>query len=144
MFDDGLDHAQRIDDVRFENSGWRVLDDGLEHRGTGYFIARDVLAMRRRGDLWEWPLQLSEKSWCALRPFREAFLNALDAFGIERDAFLAYSFAVGFGTRAQNGSTGPDFVTLGALVQPRAFAGQPMPVGTASTRGVRTRISAGA
>ncbi len=43
---------------------------------------------------------LSEKSWCGVRSFREAFSAALDAFGIAPDRKLTLSFALGFGTRS--------------------------------------------
>ena len=121
MIDEALD---RTESALFENADWRLLDDGIEHRGTGYFIERDVLGMRRRDGLWEWPLQLAEKRWCAPRPFREAFLAALDAFGVARDAALSRSFAVGFGTQA--GPGGPaaraGFIALGDLVGRKAPA----------------------
>src|SRR5689334_17286399 len=61
----------------FENRDWRLHVDGLEHRETGYFIDRDTLNARRPDGHWEWPLHLSEKSWCGVRSFREAFTAAL-------------------------------------------------------------------
>lgn len=121
MIDLYPDDACAPEAALFANADWRVLADGLEHIGTGYFVARDSIAMRRRGGLWEWPLHLSEKSWCGLRSFREAFLAALDAFGIARDAWLTQSFAVGFGLNSGQGSLVPtgDFVPLAELVRPR-------------------------
>lgn len=105
----------------FGNAEWTVLPEGLEHRTSGYFIARDVLGMRR-GDLWEWPLHLAEKSWCRPLLFREAFLAALETFGISRDAGLAPSFAMGFGVTAGQGlgKTTDGFVTLGEVIRPKA------------------------
>lgn len=105
----------------FENAEWSVSPEGLEHRASGYFIARDLLAMRR-GDLWEWPLHLSEKSWCRALPFREAFLAALSAFEIARDAGLSASFATGFGLKAGQGpaKAADDFVALGDVLRPKA------------------------
>lgn len=110
----------------FENADWRVLGEGLEHRGTGYFITRETIGMRR-GDLWEWPLHLAEKNWCTPRSFRQAFLAALEAFGEISDASLARSFAVGFGLvqspgtkhAAQAGGT-EEFLALGDVVRPRS------------------------
>ncbi|SFG49739.1 hypothetical protein [Methylobacterium gossipiicola] len=114
------------DDIRatvvplFQNAEWTVLPDGLEHRASGYFIDRDVIGMRR-GDLWEWPLQLAEKSWCRPLPLREAFVAALNAFAIPRDANLAASFATGFGLKAGPGSVkaADDFVILGDVLRPK-------------------------
>ena len=103
----------------FANAEWAVLEDGLEHRATGYFIAGAVLAARRRDGLWEWPLHLSEKSWCNPRLFREAFLAALDRFGLERDDRLTRSFAVGFGMKAVPGAPRDGFIPLGELVRPK-------------------------
>lgn len=107
--------------VLFENAEWRLSGNGLEHRGTGYFIARDLIGMRR-GDLWEWPMHLAEKSWCSARSFRQAFLTALEAYGLSGDASLTRSFAVGFGLVAAPASRSTetdDFVALGDLVRPR-------------------------
>ncbi len=87
----------------FRNAEWSVQEDGLEHRGTGYFIARGAVAARRAERLWDWPLQMAEKGWCRPSLFREAFLAALDRFGIERDTDLTRSFALGFGIRAVEG-----------------------------------------
>jgi hypothetical protein len=100
--------------VLFENADWRVAADGLEHRGTGYFIARETIA-QRRGDLWEWPMHLAEKSWCTPRSFREAFLAAVTAFGIETDSGLSQSFAMAFGLVAGTGTRRGEagFVALG-------------------------------
>jgi hypothetical protein len=105
----------------FENRDWRLHVDGLEHRETGYFIDRDTLNARRPDGHWEWPLHLSEKSWCGVRSFREAFTAALDTFGIAPDRKLTLSFALGFGTRV--GGAAPDaFVPLADLVRFRAPA----------------------
>ncbi len=104
----------------FTNDAWSVLGDGLEHRATGYFIARSALAARRGDGLWEWPLHLAEKSWCQARPLREAFGIALDHFGIERDDQLSRSFAVGFGIRTEAGGPADrGFVALGEVVRPK-------------------------
>ncbi|NEU12211.1 hypothetical protein G3T14_08700 [Methylobacterium sp. BTF04] len=120
MIDLDPDDACAPEAALFANADWRVLADGLEHTGTGYFVARETIAMRRQGALWEWPLHLSEKTWCSLRPFREAFLAALDAFGIVRDPALAQSFAIGFGLNAGQGAAraSDEFVALADMVRP--------------------------
>ncbi|MDR7036737.1 MULTISPECIES: hypothetical protein [Methylobacterium] len=104
--------------VLFRNDDWTLSDEGLEHR-TGYFIERDALAQRREENLWAWPLHMAEKRWCTPSLFREAFLVALDRFGIGRDAQLAPSFAVGIGIRAGQGAVGEGFVALAEIVRPR-------------------------
>lgn len=103
----------------FGNDDWSVCADGIEHRATGYFIARDVLPARRAEGLWDWPLQMAEKRWCRPSLFREAFLAALDRFGIARDAALSRTFALGFGIRAVESPVGETFVALADVLQPR-------------------------
>lgn len=103
----------------FRNAEWSVQEDGLEHRGTGYFIARASVAARRAEHLWDWPLQMAEKAWCRPSLFREAFLAALDRFNIERDADLTRSFALGFGIRAGEERGAEGFVTLADILRPR-------------------------
>jgi hypothetical protein len=110
----------------FGNDDWSVQADGLEHRATGYFIAREALAARRAEGLWDWPLQMAEKRWCRPSLFREAFLVALDFFGIGRDADLIRSFALGYGIRAVVAPASEAFVTLADVLQPREVA-RPMP-----------------
>lgn len=143
--------ALDADEVLFANEEWRVLTDGLEHRQTGYFIDRAAIA-RRRGDvLWEWPFHLAEKRWCAPCALHEAFVAALDLFGIAVDTGLASSFALAFGLRpATGGAARQDgFVALGDVLKPhRSAARKRMPVGDvrATSRretGDRQRISAG-
>lgn len=80
-------------------SGWRLHPEGLEHGSTGYFIERGALSARRADGHWEWPLHMAEKAWCAPRAFREAFLAALSAFGVEADEHLSESFALARGER---------------------------------------------
>ncbi|MGH1589211.1 hypothetical protein ACRBEV_13685 [Methylobacterium phyllosphaerae] len=106
----------------FGNDDWSVQTDGIEHRETGYFIARGALALRRAEGLWDWPLQMAEKRWCRPSLFREAFLVALDRFGIARDAELLRSFALGYGIRAVVSPAAETFVTLGDVLQPRERA----------------------
>jgi hypothetical protein len=109
--------SSRPDDaVLFENRDWVVSREGLEHRATGYFIARETLPARRADGYWDWPLQLSEKTWCGVRSFREAFLAALDAGGIAPDSKLTLSFALGFGTRLPGPAT-EEFTALADLVR---------------------------
>jgi hypothetical protein len=76
----------------FENEEWIVIEDGLEHKGTGYFIDRGDLGRRRGDDFWEWPLHMAEKSWCTMAPFTEAFACAASLYGIRIDADLVQSF----------------------------------------------------
>ena len=82
------------DRTHFENEDWTVLDSGLEHRRTGYFIARDEIGNRRADGLWSWPLHVAEKSWCTMPAFIEAFTCAAAVFAIPADADLAHSFQV--------------------------------------------------
>ncbi|MBM6594837.1 hypothetical protein [Microvirga pudoricolor] len=89
--------ATMMDQTLFENAEWRVTDEGLEHRRTGYFIERAGLAQRRDGDLWAWPLHMAEKSWCAMGPFTEAFLRATSFYGVRADAGLDRSFELAQG-----------------------------------------------
>ncbi|WP_027172881.1 hypothetical protein [Methylobacterium sp. 10] len=117
-------NASGDDVVLFENADWRVIADGLEHRETGYFIARDGLGRSSETGLWEWPLHLAEKSWCSLRPFREAFLAAADLFDVARDEALVQSFVTGFGLRMGQGGQpgGESFTKLAELVRPKSIA----------------------
>jgi hypothetical protein len=117
----------------FRNAEWSVQEDGLEHRGTGYFIARGTVDARRAERLWDWPLQMAEKSWCRPSLFREAFLAALDRFGIERDGDLTRSFALGFGLRATDDRAAEGFVKLSEVLRPREA-----PVRTPARRAVRS------
>ncbi len=102
--------------VTFRNDDWSLSEDGLEH-ASGYFIGRSVIAARREEGLWDWPLQMAEKRWCRPSLFCEAFLAALQAFGLERDAGLGRSFALGFGIRSGQGDA-DGFVSLGDLLRP--------------------------
>jgi hypothetical protein len=117
----------------FRNAEWSVQEDGLEHRNTGYFIARGTVDARRAERLWDWPLQMAEKNWCRPSLFREAFLAALDRFGIERDGDLSRSFAVGFGIRATEDVRTDGFVKLAEVLRPRE-----VPVAVPARRAVRS------
>lgn len=111
--------------VLFRNADWTVSGGGLEHRGTGYFIGRESLGTRRAEGLWDWPLQMAEKGWCRPSLFREAFLTALDRFGVARDAGLTQSFALGFGFRAGQGAGAEGFVSLADLLRTRPLPERP-------------------
>lgn len=76
----------------FENEEWLVTESGLEHKTTGYFIERESLANRRSDGLWTWPMQMAEKSWCAMPVFAEAFSRAAFIYEVETGAELARSF----------------------------------------------------
>jgi hypothetical protein len=76
----------------FENAEWLVTENGLEHKTTGYFIERESLANRRSDGLWTWPMQMAEKSWCAMPLFAEAFSRAASVYRVETGADLAHSF----------------------------------------------------
>jgi hypothetical protein len=115
----------------FRNAEWSVQPDGLEHRGTGYFIGRECVAARRAERLWDWPLQMAEKAWCRPSLFREAFLIALDRFGIERDGDLTRSFALGFGLRAGEEPSAEGFIKLADVLRPREA---PVPVPARAAR----------
>jgi len=78
----------------FENEEWLVIESGLEHKRTGYFIDRESLGQRREDGLWTWPLHMAEKSWCAMQPFSEAFGCAASVYGVTTDAELAQTFKV--------------------------------------------------
>jgi hypothetical protein len=88
-----MSHAGTAEELfLFANADWTVTPDGLEHRGNGYFIAREELGHRRSDGLWTWPVHMAEKLWCAPSLFAEAFMQALRAYGLEADAELALSF----------------------------------------------------
>lgn len=76
----------------FENEEWLVIESGLEHKQTGYFIDRESLGQRREDGLWTWPLHMAEKTWCAMQPFSEAFSCATSVYGVTTGAELAQTF----------------------------------------------------
>lgn len=129
MVDCELSPMHGDQDILFANADWQVMSDGIEHRQTGYFIERGTIDRRRDGLLWEWPLHLGEKSWCAPRPLLEAFFAALDRFGIVADADLAESFAIGFSLRPVTGGAAAQdgFVALGDIVRPQRSASRKRP-----------------
>ena len=126
------------DATLFHNAEWSVYADGLEHRETGYFIDRAALSARRAERLWDWPLQMAEKRWCRPSLFRDAFLAALDRFGIGRDGDLTRSFALGYGIRANDTPYADGFVALGMFLRP-----QEVTVPVAARRTTRALASAG-
>lgn len=138
MIDLSADASLGSGKVLFSNDDWCLAADGLEHRGTGYFIAREALPARREDGLWAWPLHLSEKSWCAPRLFREAFLAALERFDIARDPALLRSFAIGFGLQTGRGNHRDEFVVLGDLVRSRS-ADRKRPLPAEGKRAARSR-----
>ena len=101
----------------FENRDWTVSPSGLEHKGTGYFIGRDLIGDRRGDGLWSWPVHIAEKLWVRPTSFAEAFTGALHAYDIPPDAELAASFAAGAEAagRAEGflGPAGPDTIRVG-------------------------------
>jgi hypothetical protein len=80
-------------DALYENDAWLVTPEGLEHKGSQYFVERDLVSHRRSDGLWTWPLQLAEKSWFDAKDFTRAFLHALLAYDVRPDAGLASSLA---------------------------------------------------
>ncbi|UVF18955.1 hypothetical protein HPT29_021155 [Microvirga terrae] len=76
----------------FENEEWLVIESGLEHKRTGYFIDRESIGQRREDGLWTWPLHMAEKSWCTMQPFSEAFSCAASVYGVTTGAELAHTF----------------------------------------------------
>lgn len=84
--------AMAAEKAIFENEDWVVSESGLEHKSTGYFIARESLAQRRSDGLWTWPLHMAEKTWCAMTPFTEAFCCAASVYNVETGADLAQTF----------------------------------------------------
>ncbi|KAB0677742.1 hypothetical protein [Aureimonas leprariae] len=79
-------------DTWFENADWTVSVDGLEHKRTGYFIARDGVGRQRSDGCWAWPMHMLEKSWVEPAAFVEAFGRAIGLFGLAADARLARSY----------------------------------------------------
>lgn len=118
--DDLLDRPEAPAPRAAPDRDWLILEDGLEHRGSGYFIAREEIASRRGDGLWTWPMQLAEKAWCAPVAFRGVFMAALDRYGIAPDDGLSRSFVLGFGIQDAGQRHNDHFVALGELVRPRA------------------------
>jgi hypothetical protein len=151
MVDCELNSTDTSEHALFANAEWRVLPDGIEHLQTGYFIDRGAIDRRRDGSLWEWPLHLSEKRWCAPRSLHEVFTVALDRFGIAPDADLARSFAIGFGLRPSMAGAASEngFVAIGEILRPERPASRKRSatpeVRSASRRdqGDRQRVAAG-
>jgi hypothetical protein len=81
-----------VDGALFANRDWTVTAEGLEHGGTGYFIARDQVGRRHADGAWAWAEHMLEKDWVAPDLFEDAFRTAARLFGIEADDALALSF----------------------------------------------------
>ncbi|MBD8907807.1 hypothetical protein [Methylorubrum zatmanii] len=149
-FDDDLrDRSEAPAPSAAADRDWHILDEGLEHRASGYFIAREEIAHRRSDGLWTWPMQLAEKAWCAPLAFRRVFMAALDRYGIAPDRDLTRSFALGFGIQDAGQRHNDHFVALGELVRPRmperkrASAGEGRRTGRERPRqGAETRLPA--
>lgn len=92
-----------VETVLFENADWTVTSAGLEHKANGYFIEREHLDMRRSDGLWNWPLQMLEKTWCMPYSFTEAFGAAVLAYGIVREGAAA-SFVAALQSRLDSGT----------------------------------------
>lgn len=116
---DALDRTDAVAQRPAPDPDWRLCEDGLEHRASGYFIAREEIAHRRGDGLWTWPMQLAEKAWCAPVGFRRTFLGALERYGVARDAALDRSFALGFGLHDPGQRQNDRFVALGEAMRPR-------------------------
>ena len=84
---------------------------------------------------------MAEKRWCRPSLFPEAFLVALDRFGITRDSDLIRSFALGYGIRAVVSPAAESFVTLADMLQPREV---PAKVRVAARPATRALTAAGA
>ena len=108
----------------FENRDWTVSPDGLEHKGTGYFIEREQVGDRRGDGLWSWPVHMSEKSWVRPESFAEAFMGAVLAYGVSPDAELAASFVASGRQGAERDgprfppAAGPDAIRIASADEP--------------------------
>ena len=60
----------------FENADWIVTDKAMSSKKTDYIIALDDILEKthRTGkELFEWPIQLAQKTWVDASLFNEAF-----------------------------------------------------------------------
>jgi hypothetical protein len=71
--------------ILFQNHQWAVTDAGLQSIEPAapmeYHIAADRLREKAgagRGEVYDWPLHMAEKSWVDLGAFVEAFRKALE------------------------------------------------------------------
>lgn len=74
--------------VRYQNEQWRVTDRNLESIDpqSEYVIPlTEILKIRDTGSakFYDWPLQMSEKSWVDIEAFIAAFMFALDGVPFE-------------------------------------------------------------
>jgi hypothetical protein len=109
------------DEPLFKNEDWVVMQCGLEHRKTGYFIARDEVGSRRTDGLWSWPLHVAEKNWCSVPTFMEAFSCAVAAYGVPTDMDFAQSFHVARREIATAPDSGPEQRTIRAIATEDGF-----------------------
>lgn len=65
----------KLIDVRDPQKQWVVDDDGLT--GRGYYHIEKSRLLNRRGELYEWPLQVCTKTWVDFEDFNAAFERAL-------------------------------------------------------------------
>ena len=67
----------------FQNHQWSVTDYGVESVKPApeyHFAAKRLLetGSAGRGEMYDWPVQMSEKTWVDIEAFIEAFTRALE------------------------------------------------------------------
>ena len=69
----------------FKNDQWAVTEEGLQSIKPGapyeYYISADRLLEKGgagRGEVYDWPLQLAEKTWVDLEAFIQAYRKAIE------------------------------------------------------------------
>ena len=72
----------------FENDQWSVTDFGLESKPTDAPASYKIKASRLlemggigKGELYDFPLQVAQKSWVSIEQFAEAYTQALEIHG---------------------------------------------------------------
>ena len=74
--------------VRYQNEQWRVTDRSIESLDpqSEYVIPlSEILKIRDAGGaLYDWPVQMSEKSWVDIEAFIAAFLFAVNDVPFDR------------------------------------------------------------
>jgi hypothetical protein len=65
--------------VLFENHQWRVTAFGMEsiEPAPTYELSAERFLESNRGELYDWPVHMAEKSWIDIEAFIEAFTMAL-------------------------------------------------------------------
>jgi hypothetical protein len=81
MSDD--EHDEPPSEIWFKNHQWSVTDYGVESvrpAAPYYHFAKTRLLEtgNRGGELYDWPIQLAEKTWVDIEAFIEVFLKALE------------------------------------------------------------------